>query len=190
MTNAIVAVATFALLLSSVPGHATGKGRHGPSGALVYHGETPPGALLSFSVANAGPARDGNQRASCERVEAILHVLGTLAPAGRENGDVRMLELLHRSRFVLSPGEVQPFEFRQASSSPETVIVQTIVSEHAAQCLAHSSVSVSNVAGDLLSVVPPPPVGLVGLILILDGGGSSGRCCDCAPICECGLCPD
>jgi len=102
---------------------------------------------------------------------------------------VRTLEVLHRSRFALAPGEVQPFQFRQASSSTETVIFQTLMSERAARCLVHSSVSVHNAAGDLLSVVPPPPVGLVATVLILDSG-SPGRCCDCAPICECGLCPD
>ena len=111
--------------MSSVPAHATGNGKHGNSSSLVYHGETPPLLCSGFSVANAGAKRDAHERASCERVEVTFRVLGTLAPRRPETGEVQTLELLHKSRFVLSPGEVQPFEFRQASSSTETVIVET-----------------------------------------------------------------
>ena len=119
-------------------------------------------------------------------MEAAFQVLGTVASTSREDEGVRRLELLHQSRFVLAPGEVQPFQFRQASSSTETVIFQTVTSERAARCLAHSSVTVQNAADDLVSVVPVDP--RVGVIVILESTGPSTRCCDCAPICACGIC--
>lgn len=185
MTNAIFAVVFFVLLLFA-PGHATGNAGPDLTGALIYYGETPPGSTLSLSVSNAAPQREGPRRASCEKVEAAFQVLGTLAPTSRQDEGVRTLELLHQSRFVLAPGEVQPFEFRQASHTTETVIFQTVMSERAARCLAHSSVTVQNAAGDLVSMVPVDPS--VGVIVILESTGPSARCCDCVPICACGIC--
>jgi hypothetical protein len=185
MANAIFAVAFFVLLLFA-PGHAEANAEPDLTGVRIYHGETPPSSTLSLSVSNPDPQREGRIRASCEKVEAAFQVLGTIAPTGRKEEEVRSLALLHDSRFVLAPGEVQPFQFRQASSITETVIFQTVMSERAARCLAHSSVTVQNAAGDLVSVVPVDPS--IGVIVILESTGPSTRCCDCAPICACGIC--
>ena len=184
MANALFAVAFFLVLLFA-PENATGNAGPDPTGALIYYGETPPGSTLSLSVSNADPQQGGRRRASCENVEAAFQVFGTVTSTSREDEGVRSLELLHQSRFVLAPGEVQPFAFRQASSTTETVIFQTVTSLRAARCLAHSSVTVQNAAGDLVSMVPVDPS--IGVIVIFDTG-PSGRCCDCAPICACGIC--
>jgi hypothetical protein len=176
----------FVVLLLFAPAHATANPGLQRDSALIYYGDPLPGSTLSLSVSNADPQRGGRARASCENVEAVFQVLGTLAPRSLKDEEVRTLELLHQRRFVLAPGEVQRFDFRQASGRTETVVFQTVMDERAARCLAHSSVSVLNAAGDLRSVVPVDS--RIGVIVILESTGPSSRCCDCAPICACGIC--
>ena len=136
MSKVILALPFFVLLVSGGPRPADANDGSAMTSSLIHHGEMPPGSTLAFSVTNQGPGGDA-RRPSCDIVNAILRVAGTLASRTATDG-VKVLELLREDRFVLAPGEVHPFEFRQASSSTETVIVQTTTSTGASVSTAPS----------------------------------------------------
>ena len=181
----VLAVAFFALLRLSVPGLAIADGQGDRTSSLLFHGEVPPASKLAFSVANVAP----KSGAPCDKIEAVLRIVGTSTPTTGPRTGVETLEVLHLGLLELSPGEVQAFEFLQASSAKETVILQLVTSNRGIRCLTPSSISVLNAAGDLVSVAPTSQSGGVRYIDDALGGGVKGpSCCACAPICGCGVC--
>lgn len=184
----VIALVTFliTLVLLSVPVHADD-----PQSAMAVlvnqNVELTPGSLMNISIVNLGGERGAlSSTANCDKLEGYIRFIGTAAPSGREEDGLKTLNLLHQRSFNLSPGEVLPLQFQQASETMETVIVETVVPPHAKHCLSASNATILNSSGDLVSVATQSRDR--ELLVIVTPSPPAATCCACAPVCGCGFC--